>query len=167
MLARTAQTIRPQLTLALLKPDLYADQQRVRKVHQAIKDASLQILYQRDLIWHPTQAEAFYAEHRGRFFYERLCGYMSSGPFQALVLGGDDAIQRWRSLIGPTHPVRARIQAPQSLRSLYGISDTRNSFHGSDAPETAKREINFFFPELDVDACLASFIAQYQTQTTS
>ncbi|RKP10502.1 nucleoside diphosphate kinase [Thamnocephalis sphaerospora] len=161
MLAKTVRVARPQLTLALLKPDLCADAARVKAVYRAIDDASLTRLHTRDVLWRPSGAEAFYAEHRGRFFYERL------GPFQALVLGGDDAIKRWRALIGPTHPIRARVNAPESLRSCYGLTDTRNSFHGSDSPDTARREIAFFFPELDVDACLTDWTASHTSTSAA
>ncbi|CAG8589124.1 7826_t:CDS:2 [Ambispora leptoticha] len=147
---------RRQLTLALLKPDLCANPNTISKIISRItatnQHNNFEIIRQREILWRQQDAEAFYAEHRGRFFFERLCGYMTSGPFMALVLARQDAIKEWRALIGPTHPWRARINAPNTLRSLYGLTDTRNSFHGSDSDETAKREIEFFFPELDVDA---------------
>ncbi|KAI8078289.1 kinase-like domain-containing protein, partial [Gilbertella persicaria] len=66
-----------------------------------------------------------------KFFYHRLCGYMTSGPFTAMILASPNAIQDWRALIGPTHPVRARVNQPNTLRAHYGLTDTRNSFHGS------------------------------------
>ncbi|KAI8388173.1 nucleoside diphosphate kinase [Radiomyces spectabilis] len=144
--------IRKQLTLALLKPDICANASLPPKVYEAIANRSLTIVKQRDVLWTEAQAGAFYAEHQGKFFYQRLCGYMTSGPFQALILSGPDAIKEWRSLIGPTHPVRARIHQPTTLRSLYGLTDTRNSFHGSDSVETARREIEFFFPTFDPEA---------------
>ncbi|KAI9595920.1 nucleoside diphosphate kinase [Syncephalis fuscata] len=71
-----------------------------------------------------------------------------------MVLGGEQAIARWRALIGPTHPIRARVNAPTTLRAIYGLTDTRNSFHGSDSVETAIKEIKFFFPELDINQCI-------------
>ncbi|KAG0170563.1 Nucleoside diphosphate kinase 6 [Apophysomyces sp. BC1015] len=77
---------------------------------------------------------------------------MTSGPFEALILCSPNAIKEWRALIGPTHPCRARINQPNTLRALYGLTDTRNSFHGSDSDETARREIEFFFPQFDISA---------------
>ncbi|ORZ15495.1 nucleoside diphosphate kinase [Lobosporangium transversale] len=138
-----------QLTLALLKPDLAANSAHVGKVFAHIQQNEFKVLAHKHLLWSKSQAEAFYGEHRGKFFFERLCGYMTSGHFYALILEKPNAITDWRALIGPTHPPRARINAPDTLRSLYGMTDTRNSFHGSDAAETAKNEIQFFFPEFD------------------
>ncbi|CAO3595083.1 unnamed protein product [Absidia cylindrospora] len=83
---------------------------------------------------------------------------MTSGPFQAYILSSSDAIKKWRSLIGPTHPVRARIHQPDTLRALYGLTDTRNSFHGSDSDHNARQEIQFFFPDFDMD----SFFEQHK-----
>ncbi|KAF9438779.1 Nucleoside diphosphate kinase 6 [Entomortierella beljakovae] len=140
-----------QITLALLKPDLTANSVKFSKVLGHIEKNDFQILGHRHLLWSKSDAEAFYGEHRGKFFFERLCGYMTSGPFHALILQKPNAIQDWRTLIGPTHPPRARIIAPESLRSLYGMTDTRNSFHGSDAVETAKKEIGLFFPDFDME----------------
>ncbi|KAG2218197.1 hypothetical protein INT45_006832 [Circinella minor] len=141
-----------QLTLALLKPDICANAALPPKIFEAIKSRNLDIVKQRQVLWKEEDAGTFYAEHKGKFFYQRLCGYMTSGPFQALILSSPNAIKEWRALIGPTHPVRARINQPDTLRALYGLTDTRNSFHGSDSDETAKNEIGLFFPEFDVDA---------------
>ncbi|KAL0073899.1 nucleoside diphosphate kinase [Phycomyces blakesleeanus] len=146
--------VKRQLTLALLKPDICASQKLQVRVHEAIEAQNIKIVSQRPVLWTKEEAGAFYAEHKGKFFYDRLCGYMTSGPFQALVLSSPDAIKEWRALIGPTHPCRARIHQPTTLRALYGLSDTRNSFHGSDSDETAKNEIAFFFPELSIDNLL-------------
>ncbi|KAG0366429.1 nucleoside diphosphate kinase [Gamsiella multidivaricata] len=140
-----------QLTLALLKPDLTANSIKVKKVLAHIQQNDFNIVAHKQLLWSKSDAEAFYGEHRGKFFFERLCGYMTSGHFHALVLEKADAIPDWRALIGPTHPPRARIVAPDTLRSLYGMTDTRNSFHGSDAVESAKKEIGFFFPEFSIE----------------
>ncbi|KAG0253993.1 Nucleoside diphosphate kinase 6 [Actinomortierella ambigua] len=138
-----------QITLALIKPDLSANGPKVLKVLKHIEENQFRILAHRRLLWSKLDAEAFYGEHRGKFFFERLCGYMTSGHFHALILEKPGAITDWRALIGPTHPPRARLNAPDTLRSLYGMTDTRNSFHGSDAIDTALKEISFFFPDFD------------------
>ncbi|KAG0036306.1 Nucleoside diphosphate kinase 6 [Podila clonocystis] len=140
-----------RITLALLKPDLSANSLKVDKVFAHIQKNEFNVLAHKKLLWSKADAETFYGEHRGKFFFERLCGYMTSGHFHALILEKPNAITDWRALIGPTHPPRARINAPDTLRSLYGMTDTRNSFHGSDADETAKDEIRFFFPEFDIE----------------
>ncbi|OMJ09886.1 Nucleoside diphosphate kinase 6 [Smittium culicis] len=72
--------------------------------------------------------------------------YMTSGEFVALVIRGEQAISKWRRLIGKTHPVRAKVDGTFSLRSKFGLTDTRNSFHGSDSNENARVEINKLFP---------------------
>merc|ERR1711963_590496 len=74
---------------------------------------------------------------------------MSSGSIWSHVLGGEDAIPRWRSLMGPTKVLKTVHEAPDSIRGRYGLTDTRNCTHGSDSDETAQREIKFFFPEFD------------------
>ncbi|KAI7900902.1 nucleoside diphosphate kinase [Cokeromyces recurvatus] len=136
-----------QITLALLKPDICANPALVPKIRQAILTKNLNIVQERSVIWSLSDAQRFYAEHQHKFFYERLCGYMTSGPFIAMILASPTAIRDWRALIGPTHPVRARIHQPDTLRALYGLTDTRNSFHGSDSDKSAEKEIQFFFPE--------------------
>ncbi|KAI8641091.1 nucleoside diphosphate kinase, partial [Parasitella parasitica] len=134
-----------QITLALLKPDICASAALPPKIRQAIQAKNLEIVEERDVLWTEQQAGEFYTEHQGKFFYHRLCGYMTSGPFKAMILASPNAIKDWRALIGPTHPVRARVNQPDTLRALYGLTDTRNSFHGSDSNESARQEIKFFF----------------------
>jgi nucleoside-diphosphate kinase len=90
-------------------------------------------------------AAEFYACHRDREFYSRLCSFMSSGRIVALELQAPDAIAKWRALIGPTNSNTAREQAPESLRARFGTDGTMNACHGSDAPETAEAESAFFF----------------------
>ncbi|KAL7750633.1 hypothetical protein RI367_003975 [Sorochytrium milnesiophthora] len=145
-----------RFTLALLKPDLYANPVVVDRVLVAISANSLEVVARRDgIVFDEASAGAFYKEHQGKFYFNRLVSYMTSGPFAALALRSTepdtDAITQWRALIGPTHPVRAKIRQPQSLRALYGLTDTRNSFHGSDSPESATRELKFFFPDLNTE----------------
>lgn len=130
-----------------MKPDICANAALLPKIKEAMTQQGLDIVQERPVLWTEEQAGKFYAEHKGKFFYHRLCGYMTSGPFQAFVLTSPNAIKDWRSLIGPTHPVRARIHQPNTLRALYGLTDTRNSFHGSDSDESAQKEIEFFFPD--------------------
>ncbi|KXJ27753.1 Nucleoside diphosphate kinase 6 [Exaiptasia diaphana] len=125
---------------------------RVKAIKDLISKHNFVIAKSKQLHWTKDEAERFYAEHKGRFFYNRLVGFMSSGPMMAMVLSGESAITRWRQLIGPTHSYRARDVAPHSIRALYGISDTRNVTHGSDSEETARKEIKFFFPEFDFSA---------------
>ncbi|XP_072558727.1 nucleoside diphosphate kinase 6 isoform X3 [Paramormyrops kingsleyae] len=99
---------------------------------------------------HKTRCGGSSFDTGGRFFYQRLVEYMSSGPMQAYILARDDAISRWRELMGPTKVFRARYTSPSSMRALYGLTDTRNTTHGSDSVESAHREIAFFFPEFNV-----------------
>jgi nucleoside-diphosphate kinase len=95
-----------QITLALLKPDICANAALLPKIRQAILNKDLKIVQERNVLWTEKEAGEFYAEHKGKFFYHRLCGYMTSGPFKAMILSSSDAIKDWRGLIGPTHPVR-------------------------------------------------------------
>ncbi|KAJ7391118.1 Nucleoside diphosphate kinase 6 [Desmophyllum pertusum] len=142
---------RLQLTLALLKPDLMMHPVRTKEVKTIIKDNGFLVIQSRVTAINQREAEKFYEEHRERFFFTRLTGYISSGPMTAMVLAKENSIAHWRDLMGPTKTYRARDIAPTSIRALYGISDTRNATHGSDSDESAKKEINFFFPEFNCD----------------
>lgn len=97
------------------------------------------------------QMEKFYAEHQGKFFFERLASFMSSGPLSVHILAKENGIKEWRALLGPTQVFRAIHDAPNSIRARFGLTDTRNAGHGSDSEESARREIGFFFPEFDQD----------------
>uniref|UniRef100_A0A3Q3B204 Nucleoside diphosphate kinase n=1 Tax=Kryptolebias marmoratus TaxID=37003 RepID=A0A3Q3B204_KRYMA len=143
-----------QLTLAVIKPDAVAHPLMLEALHQSILDNNFVIVRCKDLVWKRRDSERFYAEHSGRFFYQRLVEFMSSGPMRAYVLAREDAIRHWRQQMGPTKVFRARYTSPASLRAQFGLTDTRNTTHGSDSPESAQREISFFFPEFHVEEWL-------------
>ncbi|XP_059520837.1 nucleoside diphosphate kinase 6 [Myotis daubentonii] len=136
-----------QLTLALIKPDAVAHPLILEAVHQQILRHRLLIVRRRELVWRRDDCRRFYQEHEGRFFYQRLVEFMASGPIRAYILAHPDAIQLWRTLMGPTRVFRARHVAPDSIRGSFGLTDTRNTTHGSDSVASASREIAAFFPD--------------------
>ncbi len=93
-----------------------------------------------------AQAEVFYAVHRGKPFFDSLTTYMSSGPIVAILLERDNAIAHLRAVMGATDPARA---APGTIRAEFGTNIEQNAIHGSDSPESAEREIAFFFSVRD------------------
>ncbi|KAM8759338.1 nucleoside diphosphate kinase 6 isoform 2-T5 [Rhynchonycteris naso] len=125
-----------QLTLALIKPDAVAHPLILEAVHQQILTNKFLIVRMRELVWRKEDCRRFYQEHEGRFFYQRLVEFMAR-----------DAIQLWRTLMGPTRVFRARHVAPDSIRGSFGLTDTRNTTHGSDSVTSASREIAAFFPD--------------------
>ncbi|XP_074642368.1 nucleoside diphosphate kinase 6-like [Tubulanus polymorphus] len=138
-----------QLTLALLKPDLVAQPHLIQGIHDRILQNNFLFVRSKVLKLSQERAAEFYKEHTGKFFHNRLVLYMSSGPLYAHILAREDAIAEWRKLMGPTKVFRTLYEQPNTLRGLYGLTDTRNGTHGSDSAESAKKEINFFFPEFD------------------
>ncbi|XP_069906956.1 nucleoside diphosphate kinase 6 isoform X1 [Oryctolagus cuniculus] len=116
-------------------------------VHQQILNNKFLIVRRRELLWRKEDCRRFYQEHEGRFFYQRLVEFMASGPIRAYILAHKDAIQLWRTLMGPTRVFRARHIAPDSIRGSFGLTDTRNTTHGSDSVASARREIAAFFPD--------------------
>ncbi len=133
-------------TLAIVKPD--ATRRRlVGAIVQRIEQAGLAIVAMKRLRLTREQAEAFYAVHRERPFFDSLCTFMTSGPVVVMVLEGEDAVRRWRELMGATDPAKA---APGTIRADFAESIEANSVHGSDAPETAAREVSFFFAEVEI-----------------
>ncbi|PWN42026.1 nucleoside diphosphate kinase [Ceraceosorus guamensis] len=144
-----------ELTLAILKPSLCSYQPDVSAVLKELKFSGLNPVRSRRMQWTRAQAEEFYQEHRGRFYYDRLVLGMSSGPSLSLALYGPNSIKAWRGMLGATKACRTKWEAPQSLRGRYGITDTRNGFHGSDSPESAKRELGLIFDGWDTDWWMA------------
>lgn len=140
-----------QLTLAILKPDVTAHPHVVHQIKESILKQGFYILRSKRL--HLTRARSceFYKEHEGRFFHNRLVTFMSSGPISTHVLARENAIEEWRKLMGPTKVFKTIHEEPSSLRGKFGLTDTRNSTHGSDSDESARREISLFFPEFDID----------------
>nr|CAG4642913.1 EOG090X0HUX [Evadne anonyx] len=140
------------LTLAILKPDVVKVPFVLREIQQRILSAGFYVIQSREVSLKEKDAKNFYAEHEGKFFHNRLVTFMKSGPIQAYVLAHSDAIQLWRNLMGPTKTFRSQYEAPLSIRGSFGLSDTRNSTHGSDSPVSVAREIKFFFPQFDMDS---------------
>ncbi|XP_048190505.1 nucleoside diphosphate kinase 6 isoform X3 [Perognathus longimembris pacificus] len=116
-------------------------------VHEQILSNKFLIVRMKELLWKKEDCQRFYQEHEGRFFYQRLVEFMASGPIRAYILAHKDAIQLWRTLMGPTRVFRAHHIAPDSIRGSFGLTDTRNTTHGSDSEASASREIAAFFPE--------------------
>ncbi|XP_062989816.1 nucleoside diphosphate kinase 6-like [Elgaria multicarinata webbii] len=136
-----------QLTLALVKPDAVAHPLFLKAVHETILNNRFLIVRSKDLLWSRQDSQRFYQEHSGRFFYQRLVEFMASGPMRAYILAHKEAIPLWRSLMGPTKVFRAQHTDPESIRGTFGLTDTRNTVHGSDSAASASREIAFFFPD--------------------
>lgn len=133
-------------TLAIIKPNA-VERNLAGAILKLIQDGGLQVLALRMLRLTPDQARAFYEVHRERPFYGPLVEFMTSGPVVVVALEGEQAIQRYRELMGATDPAKA---APGTIRALYGENVQRNAVHGSDAPATAAQELAFFFPRCDL-----------------
>ncbi|XP_070186055.1 thioredoxin domain-containing protein 6-like isoform X17 [Littorina saxatilis] len=134
-----------QRTLALIRPDAFASQKD--EILQKIKDAGFEIALSKVVSLSREQAENFYKEHEGQPYFEDLVTRMSSGPMLALGLARDDAVTGWREMLGPPDLEEAKTNAPDSLRAQFALDENPlNQLHGSDSPETAKVEIDYFFP---------------------
>jgi nucleoside-diphosphate kinase len=135
-------------TLAIIKPDAVAARHTGRII-QRLEDSGFQIRAMRMLHLTAREAEGFYAVHRERPFFSSLTKFMSSGPIVALALEAEDAIRRWRNLMGATDPAKAD---PGTLRKEFGRSIENNATHGSDAPDTAAFELGYFFAGLELSS---------------
>lgn len=133
-------------TLAIVKPDSVA-RGIVGETVTAIEQAGFRIRGMRMLRLDRERAEGFYAVHRGKPFFAGLVEFMTEGPVVVLALEREDAILKWRELMGATNPANA---AEGTLRKRFGTSIQHNCVHGSDAPETAKFELGYFFGEADL-----------------
>ena len=139
-------------TLCIVKPD--AMRKRVAgRILAMIEERGLVPVVARILTLAPGDAERFYAVHRERKFFPDLVRFMSSGPVLVAVLEGDDAIARWRDLMGPTDATKA---PKGTIRGEFGTDVEKNAVHGSDAPETARAEIGFFFAGLELPGAIAA-----------
>jgi nucleoside-diphosphate kinase len=133
-------------TLSIVKPD-GVSRNLIGEVYRRFESQGLRIVAARMLHLSEAQAREFYAVHKERPFYTDLVRYMTSGPVIAQVLEGDHAIQRNRDIMGATDPKKA---APGSIRADLAQSIEANVVHGSDAPDTAAREIAFFFSGTEI-----------------
>lgn len=133
-------------TLSIIKPDAVR-RSVVGKILARIEEKNLRIVAARMLRLSVDEAGRFYAVHRERPFFKPLVAFMTSGPVMVQVLEGENAIARYRELMGATDPAQA---LPGTLRAEFAESIEANAVHGSDAPETARAEIAFFFPEIHI-----------------
>ncbi|MCX7945442.1 MAG: nucleoside-diphosphate kinase [Hydrogenophilus sp.] len=133
-------------TLSIIKPDAVA-KGVIGKIYQRFEEAGLRIVAAKMVWLSEREAAAFYEVHRERPFFADLVRFMASGPVMVQVLEGENAIARNRELMGATDPRKA---APGTIRADFAESIEANAVHGSDGPETARREIAFFFPELEI-----------------
>ncbi|KAJ3337100.1 thioredoxin domain-containing protein 6, partial [Gonapodya sp. JEL0774] len=141
---------RPERTLGLIKPDGYPIHKD--EIIGRIKSSNFEIVQEKEMKFERRIAELFYQEHRERPFYEELVTWMTSAPVYAFILEKDGAIKAWRQLMGPTSPQKAREEAPESLRALFGSEGARNTVHGSDSLQSAQREISLLFPDVSSKA---------------
>jgi nucleoside-diphosphate kinase len=133
-------------TLSIIKPDA-TRRNLTGRINAHFEEAGLRIVAQKRLRMTREQAERFYAVHAKRSFFNDLCTFMISGPVVVQVLEGENAVARNREIMGATNPANA---AEGTIRKEFGESVEANSVHGSDAPETAVREIAFFFSEVEI-----------------
>ena len=135
-------------TLSIVKPDAVAKNQ-VGAILAMLEGVGLHIAAARFLRLSKSDAERFYAVHRERPFFQSLTTFMSEGPVLVMALEGPNAIAKNREVMGATDPAKA---TAGTIRKAFGANVERNAVHGSDAPETAKQEIAFFFADLEIPA---------------
>ncbi|GED23053.1 nucleoside-diphosphate kinase [Halomonas sabkhae] len=133
-------------TLSIIKPDAVA-KNAIGEIESRFENAGLKIVAAKMLHLSQEKAEGFYAEHKDRPFFPDLVGFMTSGPVIVQVLEGDNAISANRDLMGATNPKEAD---PGTIRADYAQSIDANAVHGSDSPESAEREIAYFFSDDEI-----------------
>ena len=133
-------------TLSIIKPDA-TRRNLTGKINALIEESGLSIIAQKRLHLTQDMAETFYEVHKERAFYSDLVSFMTSGPVVVQVLRGEDAISRYREVMGATNPASAE---DGTIRKLFGESVEANSVHGSDAVDTAAQEIAYFFAGCDI-----------------
>lgn len=133
-------------TLSIIKPDGVSGN-LIGEVIRRIEKTGLKIIAMKMIQMTKEQAKGFYKVHEGKPFYESVTDFMSSGPCVVMVLRGDQAIQRYRDLMGATNYEEA---AEGTIRREFATDIEKNVVHGSDATETARFEIGYFFPELEI-----------------
>lgn len=135
-----------ETTFSIIKPDA-VKRNLIGQIVSRFESQGLKVVASKMLQLTQVQAEGFYAEHKGRDFYEPLIAYMISGPLIVQVLSGENAIARNREIMGVTNP---ELQAEGTIRKDFAINVRENSVHGSDSPESAAREISYFFSQTEL-----------------
>ena len=128
-------------TLSIIKPDA-VERNLTEEIKSIFKKNNLKISNSKKIHLTKDEAAEFYKVHQSKPFYNDLCVYLSSGPIVAMILEGENAIQMNRKIMGATDPKNAE---KNTIRELFGISIDKNSVHGSDSNDNAKKEIDFFF----------------------
>ena len=128
-------------TLSIIKPDA-VERNLIEEIKSIFIKNDLMIKDNKKIHISKEEAAEFYKVHQSKPFYNDLCSYLSSGPIVVMILEGKDAIVKNRKIMGATDPKKAD---ENTIRKLYGISIDKNSVHGSDSSDNAKKEINFFF----------------------
>ena len=137
-------------TLAIIKPDAVGNG-KTGDILARIEASGLQIIGLKRVQLSVQVARGFYAVHKERPFFDDLVRFMTEAPVVIAVLEGDDAIARWRALMGPTD---SKVAEKGTIRGDFGTDVERNASHGSDAPETARVEISYFFNATEIQAQL-------------
>ncbi len=135
-----------QRTLSIIKPDA-VEARKTGAIIARLEEEGFVIKGMKRIHLTRAQAEGFYAEHKGRGFFDELCAFMSRSPIIVMALEREDAVAKYREVIGATDPAKA---AEGTIRKLYGANVGENAVHGSDKPETAAREIGYFFGGYEV-----------------
>jgi nucleoside-diphosphate kinase len=130
-------------TLSIIKPDA-VERNLAEEIKAFFIKNNLKINKDKKIQLSKEEAAEFYKVHQSKPFYDDLCSYLSSGPIIAMILEGENAVLQNRSLMGATDPKKAE---DNTIRKLYGISIDKNSVHGSDSVDNAKKEIEFFFKD--------------------
>jgi nucleoside-diphosphate kinase len=133
-------------TLIIIKPDA-TERNLTGQITARLEAAGLRVIAQKRVWWKKKDAKKFYEVHKGQPFYKTLVDFMTSGPIVLKVLEGDEAIAKTRDVMGATSPVDA---APGTIRKDFGVNIGRNSIHGSDSAETAKKEIAACFKKSEI-----------------
>ncbi|HYQ47646.1 MAG TPA: nucleoside-diphosphate kinase [Thermodesulfovibrionales bacterium] len=133
-------------TFAIIKPDAI-ERNLIGKILEKVEGAGFRIVGMKKIQLSKSEAEGFYYVHKERPFFNDLCAFMSRSPVVVMVLERQDAILKWRELMGATNPANAEAG---TIRKEFGVSIEENTVHGSDAPETAAFEIPYFFSQLEL-----------------
>ncbi|KAI3891771.1 hypothetical protein MKX03_020909 [Papaver bracteatum] len=141
------RSIEKEKTLAMIKPDGVSSNY-TGTIKKMILESNFSILHEMTVQLDEDSAALFYAEHSEQRFFNNLIKHMTSGPVFVMVLEKEDAIVDWRALIGPEDASKAKVSHPNSIRAMCGLDLGRNCVHGSDSPQSAAREISFFFGEV-------------------